>query len=204
MSAMRQIQNLIILILAALTLAGAAGDPSSPPDLNAGGDDWVTVKAQTALYRDLRYVGHRLSVQTAQGVVTLRGKVDSEEDKAAAVEIVRSIDGVRDIRSDLTVVPPAQRTQVEATDEQIGRLIKDQLKRDPQLQSERIDAWVDVGVVTLTGEVNSSAASNRASEIARGVPGVRDVKNELVDLAQPRLKDTSQPSRRRAGTSSGG
>ena len=131
MTAMRQIQNLIILILAALTLAGAAGDPSSPPDLNTGGDDWVTVKAQTALYRDLRYVGHRLSVETAQGVVTLRGKVDSEEDKAAAVEIVRSIDGVRDIRSDLTVVPPAQRTQVEATDEQIGRLIKDQLKRDP-------------------------------------------------------------------------
>jgi hyperosmotically inducible periplasmic protein len=203
-SAMRQIQNLIILILAALTLAGAAGVPSSPPDLNTGGDDWVTVKARTALYRDLRYMGHRLSVETAQGVVTLRGKVDSEEDKAAAVEIVRSIDGVRDIRSDLTVVPPAQRTQVEATDEQIGRLIKDQLKRDPQLRSERIDAWVDVGVVTLTGEVNSSAASNRASEIARGVPGVRDVKNELVDLAQPRLKDTSRPSRRRSGTSSGG
>ena len=88
MSAMRQIQNLIILILAALTLAGVAGDPSSPPDLNTGGDDWVTVKAQTALYRDLRYMGHRLSVETAQGVVTLREFVLATDDQSIS-EIMR-------------------------------------------------------------------------------------------------------------------
>src|SRR5713101_3300646 len=123
--------------------------------------DWLTVRVQTALYRDLRFMGRRLTVDTAQGVVTLRGKVDSDADKLAATAIALSIDGVKDVRSDRTVVPPEQRAQVEATDEKISRLLKDQLRQDPQLQGERIDARVDVGVVTLTGEVNSSAAGVR-------------------------------------------
>jgi hyperosmotically inducible protein len=201
---MRQTRNIMTVIVAALILAGAAGDPPSRADLDTGADDWLTVKVQTALYRDLRFMGRRLSVDTAQGVVTLRGKVDSAEDKLAAAEIARSIDGVKAVRSDLTVVPAAQRAQVEATDGQIGKLIKDQLKQDPQLQSERIDARVDVGVVTLTGEVNTSAAGARASELARGVPGVLAVKNELVNLSQPGLKASSEPSRRRARSSSAG
>jgi len=202
----RPIQSFIGLILAALLLAGAAGDPSSGPDLNRSADDWTTVKVQTALYRDLRFMGRRLTVDTAQGVVTLRGKVDSDADKLAAAAIALSIDGVKDVRSDLTVVPPDQRAQVEATDEKISRLLKDQLRQDPQLQGERIDARVDVGVVTLTGEVNSSAAGVRASELASGVPGVRSVKNELVNLSQPglNLKEISVRGRRPARPSSGG
>jgi len=201
---MRPIQNFIGLILAGLLLAGAAGDPPSGPDLNRRADDWTTVKVQTALYQDLRFMGRRLTVDTAQGVVTLRGKVDSDADKLAAAAIALSIDGVKDVRSDLTVVPPEQRAQIEATDEKISRLLQDQLRQDPQLQGEQIDARVDVGVVTLTGEVNSAAAGIRASEIASGVPGVRSVKNELVNLSLPRLKGISERGRRPARPSSGG
>lgn len=201
---MRPIQNFIGLVLAALLLAGAAGDPPSGPDLNRSADDWTTVKVQTALYQDLRFMGHRLTVDTAQGVVTLRGKVDSDADKLAAAAIALSIDGCKDVRSELTVVPPEQRAQVEATDDKISRLLQDQLRQDPQLQGERIVARVDVGVVTLTGEVNSGAAGIRASEIASGVPGVRSVKNELVNLSQPGLKDISERGRRPVRPSSGG
>ena len=201
---MRPIQNFMGLILAALLLAGAAGDPPSGPDLNRSADDWTTVKVQTALYQDLRFMGRRLTVGTAQGVVTLRGKVDSDADKLAAAAIALSIDGVKDVRSDLTVVPPEQRAQIEATDEKISRLLEDQLKQDPQLQGERIDARVDVGVVTLSGEVNSSATGVRASKLASGVPGVRSVKNELVNLSQPGLKESPERGRRPARPSSGG
>jgi hyperosmotically inducible protein len=192
------------MILAALMVAGAAGDPGPRPDRDTASDDWMTVKVQTALYRDLRFMGRRLSVDTVQGVVTLRGKVDSDADMKAAAEIARSVEGVKDVRSDLTVVPAAERAQVEAKDGRIGRLIKDQLSQDPQLQSERIDARVDVGVVTLMGQVSSSAASARASDLARGVPGVLSIKNELVDLAQPELKGPSEPGRRSGTPTSGG
>jgi osmotically-inducible protein OsmY len=93
-------------------------------------------------------------------------------------------------------VPPAERAQVEAKDGTISRLIKEQIRQDPELQSERIDARVDVGVVTLTGEVSSSAASARASDLARGVPGVLSVTNELVNLSMPELRGAPEPYRR--------
>lgn len=188
---MRHIPSFMGVVLAALMLTGAMGDPSYRPNLDPKSDDWLTVKVQTAFYRDQRFLGRRLAVETAGGVVTLRGKVDSDQDRAAAAEIVRSFDGVKEVKNALTVVPPALRPQVEAMDGQIDRLLKDRLKRDPRLQDERIDTRVDAGVVTLTGEVNSSAAGARASELARGVPGVREVKNELVEVARPGLKRVS-------------
>jgi osmotically-inducible protein OsmY len=39
---------------------------------------------------------------------------------------------------------------------------------------------IDGGAVILTGAMSSIAASAHASELARGVPGVRMVKNELT------------------------
>jgi osmotically-inducible protein OsmY len=39
---------------------------------------------------------------------------------------------------------------------------------------------IDGGVVTLTGEVPSITAAAKASEMARHVPGVKSVKDELT------------------------
>jgi osmotically-inducible protein OsmY len=43
-----------------------------------------------------------------------------------------------------------------------------------------VDVRTDAGVVSLTGQVPTVGASAKASEMARGVPGVRSVKNELT------------------------
>ncbi len=45
--------------------------------------------------------------------------------------------------------------------------------------SRRLDVRTDAVVVTLTGQP-TIGASAKASEIARGVPGVKSVKNELT------------------------
>jgi osmotically-inducible protein OsmY len=43
-----------------------------------------------------------------------------------------------------------------------------------------LDVHTDAGVVTLTGQVPTIGAGAKASEIARGVSGVKSVKNELT------------------------
>jgi osmotically-inducible protein OsmY len=43
-----------------------------------------------------------------------------------------------------------------------------------------LDVRTDAVVVTLTGQVPTIGASAKASEMARGVPGVKSVKNELA------------------------
>jgi osmotically-inducible protein OsmY len=42
---------------------------------------------------------------------------------------------------------------------------------------KKAEVRTDAGVVTLTGEVPTIGASAKASEMARGIAGVRSVKN---------------------------
>jgi hyperosmotically inducible protein len=145
----------------------------------AASDTWITSKTKIALYADERVKGSQVSVDTMKdGVVHLRGKVDSAEAKAAATEIAKNIEGVKSVQNDLQVVAPASRKAVTASDAQIEKQVETTLSRDTQLKS--VDVRIDAGVVTLTGEVPSITASARASEMARAVSGVKAVKNELT------------------------
>lgn len=203
------------LVLIAVALLGAdrvqspAGvRPSGPPVDAILADADTTVTVETALMRDLRFRGRRLAVEALEGIVTLRGKVDSSESKAAAGEVARSIPGVKAIRNELQVVPPARRAEVDARDREIARALDGRLKRDPQLGTEQIDVRVDAGLVTLTGEVSDQNFSARAAVVARDVPGVRSVNNELACLSSsavtPAQRPGPQPTRPRSGGMSHG
>ena len=141
-------------------------------------DTWISSKTKIALFADERVKGTQVSVDTMKdGVVHLRGKVDSAEAKAAAGEIAKGIEGVKSVQNDLQVVAPGNRKAVNASDKDIEKQVETRLSKDAQLKS--VDVRIDAGVVTLTGEVPSITAAAKASEMARGVAGVRAVKNEL-------------------------
>lgn len=185
--AMRASGVALVAVIVLLTLGVARGFAQAPVANSHVADSRLTVKIDTALWSDLRFWGKQISVEAERGVVTLRGKVDSEETKKAAAEIVRRIEGVTQVRNELEVVPSARRAEVDARDQAIARALEEQLKRDPQLQNAVIDARVDAGVVTLRGQVRSPAAGSRAAELARAAPGVRSVRNELssAQLTEP-------------------
>jgi hyperosmotically inducible protein len=143
-------------------------------------DSWLTSKAKIALFSDDRVKGRQVHVETKDGVIYLRGKVDSSEAKAAATDVAKGLEGAKDVKNELQVVAPSARAAVTADDKQIYKSVEQRFKQDPQLKNAKIDAKVDAGVVILTGEVKSIDTSARASEIARNVPGVRSVKNDLT------------------------
>ena len=138
------------------------------------------MKINTALWSDLRFPGKLIGVDTQDGVVTLRGKVDSGETKKAADDIIGRLEGVKEVRNELQIVPPERRAEVDARDQAIARALDAKFKQDPQLQNAVIDTRVDAGAVTLSGQVRNAAARSRAVELARAVPGVRSVRNELI------------------------
>ena len=142
-------------------------------------DAWVTAKAKIALFGDDRVKGRRISVETKDGTVILRGKVDSEQAKMTAAETVNGVEHVRGVRNELQVVAPADRKQIDTDDKAITNMVQQRLKADPQLKSAKINARVDSGIVTLTGEVTSLMISSYASEVLSDVPGVRAVRNDL-------------------------
>jgi hyperosmotically inducible periplasmic protein len=140
-------------------------------------DSWITSKTKIALFADERVKGRDVSVETMQGEVFLRGKVDSAEAKAAAMDVAKGIEGVKHVKNDLQVVSPSTRKAVTADDKAITKSVESRFSKDSQLK--KIDVRTDAGVVVLTGEVPSISVSARASEMAHRVDGVKLVKNEL-------------------------
>src|SRR4029077_17017913 len=140
-------------------------------------DTWITSKAKIALYADDRVKGRDVSVETMNGEVFLRGKVESEEAKSAAAEVARGIEGVRNVKNDLQVVSASTRKAVTADDKAITRSVESRFSKDPDLK--KIDVRTDAGVVVLSGQVANITAAARASEMAHKVDGVKAVKNEL-------------------------
>ena len=141
-------------------------------------DSWLTAKTKMALYSDNRTKGSQISVETLNGTVLLRGKVDSDEARTAAVSIAEGVEHVRAVKNDLQVVTVSDRKATDISDKDITRQIGARFSKTAQLA--RIDVRTDDGVVTLRGAAPSIGASARASELARGVSGVRAVRNELT------------------------
>jgi hyperosmotically inducible protein len=74
------------------------------------------------------------------------------------------------------VSPAASKAYDDAT---ISTRVKTALLNDPDLGALRIEVRTEQGVVTLIGAARNEAESQRAVQLARGVPGVKDVRSEL-------------------------
>jgi hyperosmotically inducible periplasmic protein len=71
-------------------------------------------------------------------------------------------------------------------DATITTRVKTALLNDPQVAGLKIDVDTTKGIVTMSGIVKSRGEEQRAIQIARGVPGVHDVKSTLqVQADQP-------------------
>jgi len=78
----------------------------------------------------------------------------------------------------LQVASLGERPPIAAADADITRQVQARLSQETPLS--RVDVRTDSGTVALTGAVATIDVSARASELARGVPGVRSVTNELT------------------------
>ena len=143
-------------------------------------DSWVTAKTKIALFADSRVKGSDISVGTTDGVVIIRGKVDTDAAKQAAESIAKGIQGAKTVKNDLQVVAPSKREAIDDKDDAITARVNEQLAKDTQLKTAGIKAQTNAGVVSLTGEVPDLASSAQASWTAWQVPGVKSVKNDLM------------------------
>jgi hyperosmotically inducible periplasmic protein len=66
-------------------------------------DKTITAKVKTALAKDSVVKAHQVNVTTFQGAVQLSGFVDSQAQKDRATEVVRNIEGVKELHNDLVV-----------------------------------------------------------------------------------------------------
>jgi len=91
---------LLVVALAAPFAAGCGKTVGETID-----DATITTRVKTALLNDPEVGGLRIDVDTFKGVVTLSGRVKSKAEEQRAIEIARKVDGVKDVKSTLQVIP---------------------------------------------------------------------------------------------------
>src|SRR5438552_13263948 len=166
------------LAVAAL-VAGLVGIPAGAGA--AVSDSWITAKTKVALMTSKGISSSAINVDTVDGVVTLHGKVNSTEEKAKAEAEARKMDGVKEVRNLLQVVPERMQKTVKASDKEIKDRVAKALKQNTDLRDSSISvASVNDGVVLLSGKANSVDEHLEAIQTARAIPGVRKVESEIT------------------------
>jgi hyperosmotically inducible protein len=66
-------------------------------------DATITTRVKTALLNDPDVNATRIDVSTAAGMVTLSGEVRSKNEAECAVQVARTVQGVKDVRSALKI-----------------------------------------------------------------------------------------------------
>jgi len=84
----------------------------------------------------------------------------------------------------ITAVGCASTSTQEGTGEYVDDTVittkvKAAVMNEPTLKSAEINVETFKGVVQLSGFVSSQAAANKAVEVARGVSGVKSVRNDM-------------------------
>ena len=79
-----------------------------------------------------------------------------------------------------TLERSAERSAAVLDDASITAKVKTALVVEPDLKGLQIDVDTSQNVVTLSGTVASESARERAGTIAKGIEGVKDVKNNLL------------------------
>lgn len=136
-------------------------------------DALITAKIKAKLIEDPVTKARKIDVDTVNGVVTLTGVVESEKEIERAIEIAKSVPGVKKIVNNLRVGKRGLKEFI--TDKEITAKIKAKLIADPELKALSIDVDTVNGVVTLTGIVENERQKERAVRHAKSVEGVKEV-----------------------------
>ena len=143
-------------------------------------DAWVTIKTKIALMTTEGVSTKDLNVDTVNGVVTLHGKVATEAEKAEAENVARGIEGAKQVKNLLQVVPSAQRAVVDRSDDLIKKGVEAAFNANRRVNTSGIKvASVNQGVVLLSGKTKSLEAYLESVEVANAVRGVRRVSTEV-------------------------
>jgi len=132
------------------------------------------VSLQDRLRREPRLSAGNVKTEVEQGVVVLRGAVESDLERGIAQQIAQTTVGADHVRNELQSLNPSGREG-----DGLARRVQFELFTTNAFDLAHLQVRNQAGRVRLEGTVRSEAERLLAARLAEGVPGVREVANEL-------------------------
>jgi osmotically-inducible protein OsmY len=153
----------------------------------------------------------RVSVDALKGAVMLKGAVPTQQEKDAAEQVARKVEGVKSVNNQISVNPSAAGSGLPTGDE-IKEQVKEQVKEAANVVAEEVKketdeavllgkikakliavgfgdvaVEVDEGEATLTGEVSSEKDRVAVEVIVEKTEGIKKINNQLTVAATVRV-----------------
>jgi hyperosmotically inducible protein len=136
------------------------------------------LETQVSLQERLRgeplLAGANLKIEVDQGIVVLRGAVASELEHETARQVAGAAVGAEHVRDELQTLNPER-----GGGDVLSRRVQFELYSTGAFDLSHLQVHSQAGRVRLEGSVRSEAERLLAARLAAGVPGVREVANEL-------------------------
>ncbi len=136
-------------------------------------DPEITRDAVAAIKSRLPFSYEKIKVVTRTGWITLEGKVEWQYQKQTAENAVRHINGVKGVSNLIDLNPQVQPIEVK-------RKIEEALKRNAEIDANRIQVEAHGSEVVLKGAVRSWMEREEAERAAWSAPGVIRVEDRIA------------------------
>lgn len=146
-------------------------DVRMPPDLQRP-DDEVAQAIASALHWNVSVPQDAVRITVENGAVTLRGEVDQDFQRRAALDTVRRVRGVKSVANALTL-------RAASGPADLSDRIAKALQRLAAVDASRLNVSVADGTVTLYGPLRNLNECRAAREAAWDAPGVRAVVDQM-------------------------
>jgi hyperosmotically inducible periplasmic protein len=174
----------------AVATTGAAASEVASKAVAVLDDTRITSTIRSKYFLNERVKGRHIDVETTRGIVTLRGEVASDAERAEALLLARTTEGVQRVEDNLAVnavldVPPgttaakAEPVVQQIDDATITTKIQAKYFLDRDVKAGAMDVTTKDGVVLLDGTVPTQASKERALTLARETDGVVQVVDRL-------------------------
>jgi osmotically-inducible protein OsmY len=188
------VSTMLLSACAPLIVGGAmAGTALVATDRRTTGiqleDQAIELKAMNRVREAIGDRG-RVSVTSYNRIALITGEAANEADKAAAEQAVSRVENLRSVVNELAILAPSSFTS-RSNDVILAGKVKASFVDAKDLQANAFKVVADRGSIYLMGRVTEREA-NRATEIARTVPGVLKVVKVFELVSEEELADKTQ------------
>ncbi len=148
-------------------------------------DGWLGTKVRSTLLFHRNVRATKTVVTVHDGVVTLTGEALSLAQKELTTEYAQDVQGVKEVKNQMTVVatapvPPTETIGEKIDDASITAQVKASLLSHRSTSAIKTKVHTTDGVVTISGVAKNAAEKSLVTKLATDINGVNSVINNMT------------------------